>query len=119
MNSLAALLAACAVLAACGGGSDSPTTPSNATPPPRTCETNNTGEITFENRSNSGATYAVIWDGFRLAGTIAPGQTTQPMTVPAGEHRAAVIFTHNGHYACGPTTITIERCVARNMACNG
>jgi len=95
---LSTILSLSTLVAACSG--NSPTAPSAPPPPPPppACQANNTATVSFGNGTN--LTLTVRWDG-SIVGTIAPGQSTQPMTVSAGSsHRDEFIVANTNLLFC-------------------
>src|SRR5574340_991041 len=98
---LVLLLVIIPVVAGCGS-TKTPTTPTPTIP---SCQLNNTATVKFENRSNSNATYDVIWDGSKTL-TLAPSQISEPRTVAAGvQHTLQFQITNSGgRAACSQST---------------
>lgn len=94
------LLGLLSAAAGCAGGNDAAPTP--PPPPVPLCQTNNTADVSFENRSRA-TTHTIFWDGLNVA-TIAPGQTSQRMTTAAGvAHRLETVIANTTLYACAPS----------------
>ncbi len=95
--------------------SSTPTEPT--TPSVPACQTNNTATITFENRSATNTTYAVVWDGSTLT-TLAPTVKSQSYTVAAGiQHTLWFKIANSGSGACTPSTPTLAQCTSNNYWC--
>jgi hypothetical protein len=87
---------------------ESPTTPTQNTTPP--CETYNTAKVFFQNRSNSGKTYDVVWDG-SVYYTIGPGQQSDTMTVAAQiPHSLLFKISGTNNIACTQSNPILEKC---------
>ncbi|MBL8017073.1 MAG: hypothetical protein JNK43_07380 [Ignavibacteria bacterium] len=79
-------------------------------PPPAACETYNTARVFFQNRSNSGKSYDVIWDGSRVY-TIAPGMQSDTMTVAAQiEHTLVFQISGTNTPACTQSQPILAKC---------
>lgn len=106
------LLVTAALVGCSGGGGDSPTAP--AVP---ACQANNTADVNFQNRSGSGRSYVVVWDGAKLF-NVAPGQTSPIVTVAAGvPHNLAFLFASNNKLACAPGSPVLAQCSAMTYWC--
>lgn len=105
------------VLAEVGCWSPTPTAPTPTPAAVPACQTNNTAEISFENRSNSNTTYYVLWDGSNLL-TLAPGQKSDPRTVAAGvQHTLVFRISNTNSNACTPSTPTLPQCSSNTYSC--
>ena len=88
-------------------------------PPPLSCQTNNTAQVSFENRSNTNSTYDVIWDGANIF-VVAPANTSPPITAAAGvQHILRFQFTNTQNLACNEGTPTLAQCSNRVFSCTG
>jgi hypothetical protein len=86
--------------------------------PIRACETDNTATVSFGNRSTA-STHDIVWDGSRVA-TLAPGQTSDPMTVVAGvEHMLQFLVADTTTPACAGATAVPTRCGTGVYTCSG
>jgi hypothetical protein len=103
--SLSLLLISCA---------DSPTAPTK-----QLCETNNTAQITFENRSSQ--SIDVVWDGSRLSlSPLAPSQKSAEVTVPAGvSHTLLFRVAGTSTVACAQSSPNLAQCSTYNYWCPG
>jgi hypothetical protein len=96
---------------ACAGSTKSPTSPASA------CQTNNTATVTFENRSASGLTYSVVWDGSTWT-TLAPSVKSAEYTVAAGvQHTLTFKIANSNELACSTSTPTLAQCSSANYWC--
>jgi hypothetical protein len=96
------------LLTVSNGCKESPTTPTQNTTPP--CETYNTAKVFFQNRSNSGKTYDVVWDG-SVYYTIGPGQQSDTMTVAAQiQHSLLFKISGTNNIACTQSNPILEKC---------
>ena len=95
--------------------SDSPTAPTK-----QLCETNNTAQITFENRYTS-QSIDVVWDGSRLSlSPLAPGQKSAEVTVPAGvSHTLLFRVAGTSTVACAQSSPNLAQCSTYNYWCPG
>lgn len=81
------------------------------------CETNNTASIKYENRSNTNATYDIIWDGSKVT-TITPGSLSPAYNVAAGiQHTLLFKFTNTNTAACNQSTPTLAQCSSHVYWC--
>ena len=104
MRRLLLLLTALTAIS-CVGGKDDPVAPS----PTPACETNNTAEVRFGNRS-AATTHTVFWDGLNVA-TIAPGQDSPARTVAAGvAHQLQTRIANTNSLACAASSPIPARC---------
>ncbi len=113
-------IALLALSVSCDGNGAAPTAPTSAAllqPTVPACQTNNTGTITFGNRSATNTTFDVIWDNARIA-TVLPGQNSQGFTVAAGQHNAAFLIANTDTLACVPGTPVIAQCQSSALTCN-
>jgi hypothetical protein len=95
--------------------SDSPTAPTK-----QLCETNNTAQITFENRYAS-QSIDVVWDGSRLSlSPLAPGQKSAEETVSAGvSHTLLFRVAGTSTVACSQSSPSLAQCSTYNYWCPG
>jgi len=106
------LLLVGASMAGCGVEDSTPTAPTV-----QACETNNTAEVKFQNKSNSNKTYDIIWDGSKTT-TVAPGATSSTSTVAAGvQHTLVFKITNTSTDACTPSTPTPAKCTSHTYSC--
>jgi hypothetical protein len=110
-----ALLMSLALALAIISCSDSPTTPTK-----QLCETNNTAQITFENRYTSQA-IDVVWDGSKLTlSPLAPGQKSTEQTVSAGvNHTLLFRVAGTSTVACAQSSPNLAQCSTYNYWCPG
>src|SRR6266567_7987242 len=104
-----AFIALAAVTVGCGAGSPTaPSTPPVVTPAPvAACQANQTGILTLKNASTQGLYISI--DGV-ARGSLPPGGTSAPNTLPGGSH--AVRFeNHLGYqeWLCS-TTVMLNAC---------
>jgi hypothetical protein len=78
----------------------------------------NTSSVRFENRSNTNATYDIIWDGSKT-NTLAPSQMSDSRTVAAGvQHTLSFVVTNSGgRLACTTSTPTPAQCSSHTYSC--
>ena len=108
------LLLVGASMAGCGVEDSTPTAPTV-----QACETNNTAQVKFQNKSNTNKTYDIIWDGSKV-GTVAPGATSSTSTVAAGvQHTLVFKITNTNTEACTPSTPTPAKCTSQTYSCTG
>lgn len=82
------------------------------------CQVNNTGRITFGNRSAT-ATQSVVWDGATL-GTLAPGQDSPVVTAAAGiAHSLSFLVTGTTRNACNTSNPILSQCSVQTITCTG
>jgi hypothetical protein len=83
----------------------------------RTCEKNNTAEVRFINKTGSSLTYEVLWDGSVIT-TIAPGVTSAPFTVAAGQHTLHFLIANSGSQgACNESNPVLATCGSMDYWC--
>lgn len=88
---------------------DSPVTQKQPTSTPP-CETYNTAKVFFQNKSTSGKTYDVIWDGSRIF-TIGPGQQSDTITAAAQiQHTLHFIVSGTNTSACTESYPILVKC---------
>jgi hypothetical protein len=95
--------------------SDSPTAPTK-----QLCETNNTAQITFENRY-TGQSIDVVWDNSRLSlSPLAPGQKSAEVTVSASvSHTLLFRKAGTNEVACAQSSPNLAQCSTYNYWCPG
>ena len=95
----------------------SPTTP---TPTPKACETNNSAQITFENRYTN-QSIDVVWDGSKLTlSPLAPGVKSSEVTVSAGvAHTLLFNVAGTSTVACSQSSPNLSQCSSYNYYCPG
>jgi hypothetical protein len=82
------------------------------------CQTFSTAEVSFANRTTSNTTYDVFWDDSRVA-TVAPSQTSVPITAVAGvAHTLSFRITNTTSAACTPSKPVPAACAAQTYMCN-
>lgn len=97
-------------------GKDTPIAPTPAPVIPA-CQTNNTAQVSFGNRSTSNTTYDVVFDGVRI-GTLPSGQTSPATTVAAGvAHTLRFQITNTTSLACSQSTPTLAQCGSQTFTC--
>ena len=102
------------VLTSCGGGGGSSSSPAPVTPD---CEKYNTAEIRFQNRSATGITMDIIWNGSSLV-RLFSGDTSQYYTVSAGvTHTLLFRNAANGATACTQSQPTLSQCSSYSYWC--
>lgn len=85
-------------------------------PPPPACKSHNTGSVSFQNRTDK-TTHDVFWNGAQVA-TLAPGQTSSPITAAAGvAHDLKFFITNSRTLACGPVTPILVQCGEEILYC--
>lgn len=97
--------------------SDSPTAP---TPDPviLDCELNHTGEVVFENRSLSGTTFDVIWNG-EIRATLAPGEKSETYTeFIGGGYKLKFVISGTLQETCPSISPWIVECVLHEYGCS-
>jgi hypothetical protein len=82
------------------------------------CYFDNTGELTFQNKSTTGKTYNVFIDGAQ-GPNIKPGETSGVITVKAGQHTLLFKDAKTGNASCSQTIIQVEKCKSTNWWCAG
>jgi hypothetical protein len=94
---------------------DSPTTPSK-----QLCETNNTAQITFENKYAS-QSIDVVWDNSKLSlSPLVPGQKSAEQTVSAGvSHTLLFRKAGTSDVACAQSSPNLAQCSTYNYWCPG
>ena len=110
-----AILAALSLSLVLIGCSDSPTAPTK-----QLCETNNTAQITFENRYTS-QSIDVVWDGSKLSlSPLAPGQKSAEVSVSAGvSHTLLFRVAGTSTVACSQSSPSLAQCSTYNYWCPG
>lgn len=100
----------------CAGKTDTPTAPTPI--PVAACVTNNTADITFENRFSS-STLDVIWDGSKLSlSPLGPGVKSGTITVAAGvAHTLLYRYTNTQTVACTQSSPVLAQCSTFNFWC--
>ena len=95
--------------------SESPTAPTK-----QACETNNTAQITFENRYTS-QSIDVVWDGSKLSlSPLGPGQKSAEVTVSAGvNHTLLFRVAGTSTVACSQSSPNLSQCSTYNYWCPG
>lgn len=93
----------------CGGNSSTPTAPTPA--PVAACVTNNTADVTFENRFSS-SSLDIIWDGVKLnLSPVAPNTTSSSLTVAAGvAHTLLYRYAGTNTTACTQSSPVLAQC---------
>ena len=80
------------------------------------CQTTNTANVSFGNRSNS-MSFDIIWDGLQLQ-TLAPGQTSTPLTVAAGTaHNLIFYVAGTKNLGCVYATVLPAQCSTPVYTC--
>ena len=97
--------------------SEIPTTP---TPAVQACVTNNSAQITFENRYTN-QSLDVVWDGSKLAlSPLGPGQKSSELTVSAGNtHTLLFRVAGTSTVACSQSSPNLSQCSTYNYYCPG
>lgn len=86
---------------------DKVVTPTNTTP---ACETNNTAKVFFQNKSTTGTTYDVIWNGSRIF-TLAPSEDSDTITVAAQiSHTLTFKKTGSNEISCIESQPILAKC---------
>jgi hypothetical protein len=88
--------------------------PSTSTTQP--CESNNTAQVRFVNKTGSSTTYSVVWDGSTLT-TVAPGATSDYYTVAAGQHTLHFMIANSTSEACTQSTPNLAKCTSMEYWC--
>jgi hypothetical protein len=108
------LLALIVVFAACNG--PNPVTPTLMARP--ACQMFSTAAVSFANRTTSNTTYDILWDDSRVA-TVAPSQTSAPITAVAGvAHSLSFRITNTTSAACTPSNPIPTLCAAQTYTCS-
>ncbi|HEX7797066.1 MAG TPA: carboxypeptidase-like regulatory domain-containing protein [Vicinamibacterales bacterium] len=83
------------------------------------CQSGNTAQISFGNRSAT-ATHRVVWDGVNI-GTIPPGQNIGPITAAAGiPHTLGFFVGTTNTPACSAASPVLTQCDrGRTITCSG
>jgi hypothetical protein len=82
------------------------------------CQTNNTARVTFENRSATGKTYAVLWDGSTME-TLAAGARGSEHTVTAGiPHTLVFMVANSNRNACTASWPNPSQCSSHTDWCS-
>lgn len=82
------------------------------------CELNNTAQVRFENRSAGNRSYDIVWDGIRTASGLAPGQSTDPITVAAGvAHTLRFQLANSATLACNQASPVLTQCSSQVYWC--
>ena len=114
------ILSMCLVLGfllLCACSSDTPTAP---TPDPiiLDCELYHTGEVVFENRSTSGTTFDVIWNG-EIRATLAPGEKTETYTEATGNgYKLKFVVSGTDQKTCPSLCPWIVECELHTYSCS-
>ena len=110
-----ALLVSLSVSLVLNSCSESPTAPTK-----QACETNNTAQITFENRYTS-QSIDVVWDGSKLSlSPLGPGQKSAEVTVSAGvSHTLLFRVAGTSTVACSQSSPNLSQCSTYNYWCPG
>lgn len=109
------LLVLVLALASACGSDQAPAAPTAPALP--ACQTNNTATVALQNISRTNSTYDFLIDNIREA-TVAPNQTTPPITVSAGaQHSVVTRFTNTSIAACSSTT-SFAQCSTQTLTCN-
>jgi hypothetical protein len=95
---------------------ESPTTPT----PTQACVTNNSAQITFENRYTS-QSIDVVWDGSKLTlSPLGPGAKSSELTVSAGvSHTLLFRVAGTSTVACAQSSPNLSQCSTYNYYCPG
>lgn len=84
------------------------------------CDHNNWGRSFFENKSSTNSDYYIYLDDEYLL-TVKAG-TTEPQgegaIINKGDHTLVFKFTSDQTIACGPQTVTIEKCKNHKFTCS-
>ena len=109
------LLALIVLFAACNGAN--PVAPTLLAKQPA-CQTFSTAAVSFANRTTSNTTYDIFWDDSRVA-TVAPSQTSVPITAVAGvTHSLSFRITNTTSAACTPSNPVPTPCAAQTYTCS-
>jgi len=108
------LLVFIVVCAACNGTNIvTPTLPTRTA-----CQMFSTAAVSFANRTTTNTTYDVVWDDTRVA-TVAPSQTSAPITAVAGvAHTLSFRVTNTASAACTPSNPVPQACAAQTYTCS-
>lgn len=81
-----------------------------------TCDTNHTAVVVFENRSASGKTYDILWNGVKVA-TLKPGEKTRAEAYSTGSH--TYVFKKSGTTTsvCTPGYPNLAQCSSYTFWC--
>jgi len=93
-----------------------PTQPEQPDPVIPACQTNNTADVTFQNKSGHNYTYDVIWDGSTLT-TLAPGATSKAYTQAAGAHTLHFMISNTRLQACTQSSPVLAQCQSYTYWC--
>jgi hypothetical protein len=93
-----------------------PTQPDPPAPVIPACQTNNTADITFQNKSGHSYTYDVIWDGSLLT-TLGPGATSKVYTEAAGSHTLHFMISNSRSQACTESSPVLAQCQSYTYWC--
>jgi hypothetical protein len=83
------------------------------------CELNNTGSISFGNRSTS-TTYNIVWDGVQIVSGLAPGVTSPPRDEAAGVAHTLIFrdtLNRSGR-GCAQSTPILIKCQSQTLTCS-
>ena len=93
------------------------TSPSNnTTTTTLPCESNNTAQVRFVNKTGTSTTYSVVWDGSTIT-TVAPGATSDYYTVAAGQHTLHFMVANSSAEACTQSTPNLAKCTSMEYWC--
>ncbi|MCU0468744.1 MAG: hypothetical protein MUF58_09095 [Arcicella sp.] len=82
------------------------------------CEKNQTGEVVFNNNSQSGKTYDIIWDGVMIA-TVEPSKESKVFTYAANvPHKLVFRITNTKTNACTESTPILNQCQENTFSCS-
>lgn len=95
----------------------SPASSTPSTPSTPACQTNNTATIAFENRSTTGLTYNVVWDGSTIT-SLTPGSKSQYYPVTAGVTHSLTFQKSNGAAACTTSSPNLAQCYSYTYYCS-
>ncbi|MBS1772257.1 MAG: hypothetical protein JST82_05310 [Bacteroidetes bacterium] len=82
----------------------------------RGCEANFTGQVRFRNKSATGKTYSVIWDGAIIA-TVLPDSTSPYKIVDTNTHSFSITVYNTTTVACSDSTIKLKPCDTATYNC--
>ncbi len=109
------LISALIALISMNCGEDKVVTPQNTTPD---CETYNTAKVFFQNKSTTGTTYDVIWNGSRVF-TLAPSEDSDTITVAAQiSHTLVFKRTGTNEAACSESQPIPSKCSTNWFWCS-
>jgi hypothetical protein len=117
LRALSVVFIAALLLVSCG--EKSPVAPTPV--PVAACVTNNTGDISFGNRSAT-VSMDIIWNGVKLTymSPIAPGATSTPLTAAAGvAHTVLFRVANTSTLACSQASPVLTQCASTTMTCSG